>query len=181
RAKSTPGHTRKPAAYIGLFLSAGCVKVSFFLFCGVEIKDDNPGNCRGKKIANNKTVYVVGFVVLLSVLGVLIQCNSRTADGVLDPKASLDAMVLADGFDIALVAAEPLVMAPVAMTFDGQGRMWVVEMDGYMPDTLGTGEDRPVGRIAILDDTDDDGQADSRVVFLDSLVMPRALCLIGGG
>lgn len=99
----------------------------------------------------------------------------------LDPKASIQAMVLAHGFDIELVAAEPLVIAPVAMTFDGQGRMWVAEMDGYMPDTLGTGEDRPVGRIAILEDTDGDGQADKRTVFLDSLVMPRALCLVGDG
>ncbi|WP_177181244.1 DUF7133 domain-containing protein [Parapedobacter koreensis] len=99
----------------------------------------------------------------------------------LSPQASLKAMELEAGFEVALVAAEPLVVAPVAMTFDGDGRIWVAEMDGYMPDTLGTGEEAPVGRIVILEDTDGDGKMDERTVFLDSLVVPRALCLVNGG
>src|SRR5690606_40416502 len=75
----------------------------------------------------------------------------------------------------------PLVVAPVAMTFDNQGRIWLAEMEGYMPDTMGTGEDAPVGKIVILTDDDGDGEMDDRKVFLDSLVMPRALCLVNGG
>lgn len=90
-------------------------------------------------------------------------------------------MEVEEGFDVELVAAEPLVMAPVAMTFDEHGRLWVVEMDGYMPDTLGTGEEAPVGRVAILRDTDGDGRMDERQVFLDSLVMPRAISLVDSG
>ncbi|MGK6350984.1 c-type cytochrome [Parapedobacter sp. DT-150] len=90
-------------------------------------------------------------------------------------------MQVEEGFDVELVASEPLVMAPVAMTFDGQGRIWVVEMDGYMPDSLGTGEDAPVGRVVVLEDKDGDGKMDERSIFLDSLVMPRALCLVNGG
>src|SRR5690606_24848208 len=88
----------------------------------------------------------------------------------LSPEASMKTMEVEDGYEVTLVASEPLVIAPVAMTFDEKGRIWVVEMDGYMPDTLGTGEDEPVGRIAILTDNDGDGRMDERSVFLDSLV-----------
>ena len=100
---------------------------------------------------------------------------------VLTPGESLKKMHLEDGFEIKLVAAEPLVVAPVAMEFDKMGRIWEVEMQDYMPDTLGTGEDMPGGKIVILTDTNGDGLMDERKVFLDSLVMPRAICLIENG
>lgn len=120
------------------------------------------------------------FLFLAIVVSAFTCCNTAI-DHVLSPRASLKAMTVEEGFEVELVAAEPLVMAPVAMTFDGTGRIWVVEMDGYMPDTLGRGEEAPVGRIVILADEDGDGQMDKRTVFLDSLVMPRAICLVGGG
>ncbi|RZK78017.1 MAG: c-type cytochrome [Pedobacter sp.] len=94
---------------------------------------------------------------------------------------SISKMQIEDGFEIKLFASEPLVTTPVAMSFDTKGRMWVVEMNGYMPDTLGNGEDVPNGKIAILEDKNNDGVADSRTVFLDSLVLPRAICLIDNG
>jgi mono/diheme cytochrome c family protein len=80
-----------------------------------------------------------------------------------------------------LVAAEPLIHDPVAMSFDANGRIWVVEMRGYMPTIEGKGETEKVGSIAILEDTDGDGQMDKRTVFLDGLVMPRAICLVADG
>lgn len=100
---------------------------------------------------------------------------------VFSPLESLARMKVENGFEVKLVAAEPLVVAPVAMNFDDKGRMWVLEMQGYMPDTAGRGEDKPVGKIVILTDTNNDGVADLRKVFLDSLVMPRAICLIEEG
>ncbi|WP_353720395.1 c-type cytochrome [Dyadobacter sp. 676] len=90
-------------------------------------------------------------------------------------------MVIEDGFEVKLVAAEPLVSAPVAMQFDDKARMWVVEMVGYMPDTIGTGEDIPNGNIVVLDDKNKDGVYDDRKVVIDSLVLPRAICLIDNG
>lgn len=95
--------------------------------------------------------------------------------------AAISLMQVEPGFEVKLVAAEPLVSAPVTMTFDPAGRMWVVEMMGYMPDVSGKGEDKPNGKIVILDDTNGDGIADTRKVFLDSLILPRAICLIAGG
>ena len=67
------------------------------------------------------------------------------------------------------------------MTFDEFGRLWVVEMRGFMPNIDGDGEDEKVGRISILLDSDNDGQMDSSVVFLDSLVLPRSIAIVKGG
>lgn len=100
---------------------------------------------------------------------------------VLTGKQSLEAMQVEDGFEVQLVAEEPLVSAPVAMKFDEKGRMWVVEMNGYMPDTLATGEDTPNGAIVILEDKDGNGMMDTRKVFWDSLVLPRAICFVENG
>jgi len=103
------------------------------------------------------------------------------ASPVISATEAIKKMQVEDGFEVKLVAAEPLVTAPVALTFDGRGRMWVVEMQGYMPDTAGTGEEIPAGKIVILEDSNKDGVADERKVLLDSLLLPRALCLIEGG
>ncbi|WP_345033094.1 DUF7133 domain-containing protein [Ravibacter arvi] len=94
---------------------------------------------------------------------------------------SLKEFTLEEGFEISLVASEPMVQTPVAMLFDARGRMWIAEMTGYMPDVSGTGEDRPNGRIVILEDTDSDGRPDRRKIFLDSLVLPRSLCFVDNG
>jgi len=50
-----------------------------------------------------------------------------------------------------------------------------------MPDTIGTGEERPIGKIVILEDTNRDGVMDNRKVFIDGLVLPRALSLVENG
>lgn len=99
----------------------------------------------------------------------------------LNPEEALASFKLAPGLKAELVAAEPLVQDPVSITFDEAGRMWVVEMLGFMPDIDGTGEEDPVGRISVLMDTNADGQMDSSVVFLDSLILPRAVAVVEGG
>lgn len=100
----------------------------------------------------------------------------------LSPEEALQHFVLDTGFSIETVAAEPLVQAPVAAEFDEKGRIWVVEMTGYMPDTAGTDETiNPSGKIVILEDHNHDGIMDSRRIFLDSLILPRAICLYENG
>lgn len=100
---------------------------------------------------------------------------------VLSPDEALKSFTLKPGFHMEIVAAEPLVNSPVAMRFDADGRIWVVEMKGYMPDPDGHGEGTGQGTIAVLEDTDGDGRMDKRTVFLDHLVMPRAIGFAGGG
>lgn len=85
------------------------------------------------------------------------------------------------GFKVQLVASEPMIEDPVLIQFDEDGRLWVVEMRGYMSDIEGSEEDFPIGRISILEDEDGDGEMDKSTIYLDSLVMPRALGFIKGG
>jgi len=99
----------------------------------------------------------------------------------LRPDEQLATFRLPPGYAVELVAAEPLVRDPVAATFDGDGRLWVAEMRSYMPNVDGTGEDEPDGTIAVLTDTDGDGRMDERTVFLDGLVLPRAIAIARGG
>jgi mono/diheme cytochrome c family protein/glucose/arabinose dehydrogenase len=97
------------------------------------------------------------------------------------PEEELTRFRLADGYRLELVAAEPLVQDPVAIDFDADGRMYVVEMRAYMPNVQGTGENRPIGRIVVVEDTDHDGKMDRTTVFLDSLVLPRAIKVLEHG
>jgi len=85
------------------------------------------------------------------------------------------------GFKIQALAAEPLLEAPVTISFDDRGRLWVAEMNGYMRSIEGIGEDDPIGRILILEDKDKDGQMDHSTVFLDSLRLVRAISHVYGG
>ncbi len=88
---------------------------------------------------------------------------------------------VAPGYRVELVAAEPLVHNPIFFEFDPDGRIWVVEYQGYMRDVAGTGEGDPICRVVVLEDTDADGRADKSTVFLDQLVMPRSFALVKGG
>jgi mono/diheme cytochrome c family protein/glucose/arabinose dehydrogenase len=99
----------------------------------------------------------------------------------LTPEQAMKSFTLAPGIKLELAAAEPLVQEPVAIAFSPDGRMWVVEMRGYMPDLDGTGEDLPVGRVVVLTDRDGDGRYDESKVFVDQLVLPRAIALVGDG
>ncbi len=100
---------------------------------------------------------------------------------VLSPDEAIRSFKVAGGFVIEAVATEPLVEKPVALDFDGRGRMWVCEMVGYMPDENATGEDIPRGRITILEDTTGNGKFDKRTVFLDKLLLPRAIAVVDDG
>ncbi len=94
---------------------------------------------------------------------------------VLSPAEALAAFQVIDGYRIEVVAHEPLVEDPVQVAFDARGRLFVVEMRGYMPDPDATGELEPTGKIAILTDRDGDGRFDSRLDFASGLVLPRGV------
>ncbi|MFT5152249.1 MAG: glucose/arabinose dehydrogenase, partial [Planctomycetota bacterium] len=100
---------------------------------------------------------------------------------VLSPSEQLKLFTVDPGFVVELVAAEPLVHDPVQITFDEDGRLWVVEMRGYMPNADGEGEHAKIGTIAVLTDTDGDGSMDERKVFVDKLILPRAIAVVQGG
>lgn len=88
---------------------------------------------------------------------------------------------LAPGYRAELVACEPLVQCPIFFEFDPEGRIWVVEYQGYMRDVQGSGEGDPICRVVVLTDENGDGKADKSTVFLDKLVMPRSFAFVKGG
>jgi mono/diheme cytochrome c family protein/glucose/arabinose dehydrogenase len=90
-------------------------------------------------------------------------------------------IVVPPGYHVELVAKEPLVVDPIAIDFDADGRMWVLEMPGFMPDTSGRDSREPINDVAVLEDTDGDGVMDKRTVFADKLVLPRAIKVLDGG
>lgn len=92
-----------------------------------------------------------------------------------------DQFTIAKGNSIEQVTTKALVQAPVVMTQDAKGRLWVVEMPGYMRDIDGNGEDIADGRIVIIEDKDGDGIFDDRTVILNNLLNPRAILLAYGG
>lgn len=93
-----------------------------------------------------------------------------------EPEAALETFITQSGFHMELVAAEPLVADPVAMSFDEDGRLYVAEMRGYseQPDEF-------LSRISLLEDTDRDGRFDKSTVFADRLSWPTAVVTYGGG
>ena len=90
-------------------------------------------------------------------------------------------IVLPPGYRLELVASEPMIQEPVAIDWDANGRLWVIEMPGYMEDMPATTELQPTGRISVLEDTNDDGKMDKKTVFLDKLVLPRTLKVLERG
>lgn len=99
----------------------------------------------------------------------------------LEPADSMKLMNLPKGFSLELVVSEPQISEPVALTWDGNGRMYIVEMRGYMQSIDGKGAKDPVGRVSLFEDTNGDGSFDKHSVFLDGLIEPRALLYVGDG
>ena len=74
-----------------------------------------------------------------------------------------------------------MIEEPILIDWDPDGRMWVIEERGYMQDLPATNERQPIGRISVLEDTNNDGKMDKKTVFMDGLVLPRALKVLDHG
>ena len=93
------------------------------------------------------------------------------------PSEAIRAMTVPPGFRVELVAAEPDVVNPVAMTFDERGRIWITESLEYPRRDPGPGRDR----VKVLEDTDGDGKVDRFTVFADGLNIPSGIAVGHGG
>lgn len=99
----------------------------------------------------------------------------------LDPADEQKHFQLPPGFRIEPVLTDPLIEDPVGITFDGNGRMYVLEMRSYMRDADGSNSREPISRISRHEDTDGDGAYDKHSVFADKLVLPRIAFPLGDG
>src|SRR5882672_4836395 len=93
-----------------------------------------------------------------------------------EPADAIKTFQVREGFKIELAAAEPLVVDPVAMAFDEDGRLFVAEMRDYSER-----RDEKLGRIRMLTDTDGDGKFDKSTIYADNLPWPTAVICWNGG
>ena len=92
------------------------------------------------------------------------------------PEKAAATAAVRPSFRMELMAAEPLIEDPVAMTFDENGRLFVVEMRDYSER-----RDEKLGRVKLLEDTDNDGRYDRSTVFADNLPWPTGIVCWDGG
>jgi putative heme-binding domain-containing protein len=89
-----------------------------------------------------------------------------------DPEIERKALQVADGFEVNLFAADPLLLKPIQMNFDSAGRLWVACSESYPQIKPGQ---KANDKIIVLEDTDGDGKADKTTVFADGLLIPTGL------
>ena len=99
----------------------------------------------------------------------------------LSPEEEIKTFSLPPGYRVELVASEPMIESPILMDFDADGRLWVLEMLSFLPDTSGRDSREPINRVSVLEDTNGDGRMDKKTVFADKLLMPRALKVLDHG
>lgn len=114
-----------------------------------------------------------------SVLWGLAQQQGRQAE-FLTPQKALEAMTLQDGVQGNVYAGEPMIAQPMAFCWDAKGRIWVAENRDYETRQTGFSADGN-SKIVILEDTDRDGVADSKKVFLEGIPFPSAIAVGMGG
>jgi len=97
----------------------------------------------------------------------------------LPPAEQAQHFVLQPGYRITPVLSDPDIQEPGAIAFDGNGRMFVLELRGYMQTKDARGQLDPVGRISRHEDADNDGVYERHTVFVDKLVFPRFVLPFG--
>jgi glucose/arabinose dehydrogenase len=93
------------------------------------------------------------------------------------PQEAIGKMSVPEGFTVELVASEPDIVNPIAMTFDDRGRIWITESIEYPRKPAGVGRDR----VKLLEDTDADGRADKITTFAEGLNIPTGVAVGYGG
>ena len=93
----------------------------------------------------------------------------------LSPEEERQTIELPDGYALQLVLSEPDIKEPMAIAFDGDGKMYVAEMRTYMQDIDGTDELTPRSRVSLHQSSKGDGVYDQHRVFLDDVLLPRMI------
>jgi mono/diheme cytochrome c family protein/glucose/arabinose dehydrogenase len=106
--------------------------------------------------------------------------SPKPAVKALSPEEQAKTFVLPPGYRMELVVAEPAVISPAVIEFDGNGRMYVAEFITYMRDADGNNQHTRESRITRFESTKGDGVYDKRTVFVDQLVLPRTIVPLDG-
>jgi glucose/arabinose dehydrogenase/mono/diheme cytochrome c family protein len=95
------------------------------------------------------------------------------------PEEQVKRFWLPAGYRLTPVLSEPVIEDPAQIAFDGNGRMFVVELRGYLQTPDGIDLIPPIGRISVHEDRDNDGTFEHHAVFIDKLVFPRFVLPFG--
>jgi len=95
-----------------------------------------------------------------------------------DPEAERRTFEVAEGLEVNLFAADPLLAKPIQMNFDPQGRLWVASSEIYPHIAPGQ---PATDKILVLEDRDADGMAETTRVFADGLLIPTGVAPGEGG
>ncbi|GAB3691920.1 L-sorbosone dehydrogenase [Spirosoma flavus] len=127
-----------------------------------------------------KTFLRKSLLIPVLVLTTALVNQDNNPDDVPDPdvKRELESFKIADGFEVTLFAAEPMVAKPIQMNWDAEGRLWVVSSTAYPH--LKTGE-QANDKIFVLEDTNGDGKADKSTIFAEGLLTPTGILPGDGG
>jgi putative heme-binding domain-containing protein len=107
---------------------------------------------------------------VLFVSSVLAQRDAKVPDP--DPEIERKSFKVADGFEVNLFAADPLLAKPIHMNFDAAGRLWLACSETYPQIKPGQ---KANDKIIVLEDTRGKGAADKVTVFADGLLIPTGL------
>lgn len=105
-----------------------------------------------------------------------VSANELPRTRPIEPNDSVQSFQLRPGLRTQLIASEPVVVDPIALSFDENGRLFVVEMRDYSER-----RDERLGRIRLLTDEDGDGRFDHSTVYADNLPWPTAVICWNGG
>lgn len=105
----------------------------------------------------------------------LAQPPSSSKAPPLSPQDSIKTMQVQSGYRITSVLNEPHIHEPAAIAWDGNGRLYVVEMRTYMQEIDGKNQLAAVSRVSRHEDTNGDGIYDKHSVFADNLSLPRMI------
>jgi len=94
----------------------------------------------------------------------------------LSPDKALASFQIRPGFKLELTACEPEVVDPVALAFDENSALYVVEMRDYSER-----RDEKLSRVRKLEDRDGDGRFEHSTVFLDGLPWATSVTCWDGG
>ncbi len=121
------------------------------------------------------TAYVDGHFYSVGALWNIARQEGRDAK-FLNPEEAVEAMTIKEGYNVNAWAGEPMITQPIAFCWDHKGRLWIAENRDY--ETRQTGfSNSGDSRILILEDTNGDGKADSRKVFLEGIPFPSAIAV----
>ena len=109
-------------------------------------------------------------LLLLLLSQVFAQRDARVPDP--DPELERRSFQVAEGFEVNLFAADPLLAKPIQMNFDAAGRLWVACSEAYPQVKPGQ---KANDKVVVLEDANGDGKADRTTVFADSLLIPTGL------